>query len=186
MIGLFFGSFNPIHNGHLAIARYLLEESYCSAVWFVVSPHNPLKEQKELLDEEKRLQIVHEAIMSDSRMHTCDIEFGMPRPSYTFETLQLLEQKYPHEEFALIIGGDNLRDFCFWKNYQMIAENYPILVYPRPDILISGSEWENVKLVDAPLSDISSTEIRQKIRQEEDITEYVPENVVHLIYRYYQ
>ena len=108
MTGLFFGSFNPIHNGHLKIAQYLLYKGYCQRIWFVVSPHNPLKRDRSLLDEQKRLEIVKAAIRGDERMQACDVEFGLPKPSYTYATLQLLKKKWPEEEFALIIGEDNL------------------------------------------------------------------------------
>ena len=110
MTGLFFGSFNPIHNGHLKIAQYLLYKGYCQRIWFVVSPHNPLKSDRSLLDEQKRLEIVKAAIRGDERMQACDVEFGLPKPSYTYATLQLLKKKWPEEEFALIIGEDIICD----------------------------------------------------------------------------
>lgn len=186
MTGLFFGSFNPIHNGHLAIARYLLDNSYCREIWFVVSPQNPLKQDKSLLEEEKRLEIVKAAIGGDSRMATCDIEFTMPRPSYTIDTLRKLENNNPGRQFALIIGGDNLRDFHLWRNYDMIARCYRILVYPRPGIIVPQPDWENVILVDAPLADISSTEIRERIQAGEDVSFYVPPKASDLIEKYYR
>ena len=126
MTGLFFGSFNPIHNGHLKIAQYLLYKGYCQRIWFVVSPHNPLKSDRSLLDEQKRLEIVKAAIRGDERMQACDVEFGLPKPSYTYATLQLLKKKWPEEEFALIIGEDNLRIFI---NGGMLKKLWKITVY---------------------------------------------------------
>ena len=168
MTGLFFGSFNPIHNGHLKIAQYLLYKGYCQRIWFVVSPHNPLKSDRSLLDEQKRLEIVKAAIRGDERMQACDVEFGLPKPSYTYATLQLLKKKWPEEEFALIIGEDNLRDFHKWRNAKEIVENYRILV-----------------LIDAPLADVSSTEIREMLGEGQDISPYVPQPALPLILNYY-
>ena len=159
MTGLFFGSFNPIHNGHLKIAQYLLYKGYCQRIWFVVSPHNPLKSDRSLLDEQKR--------------------------SYTYATLQLLKKKWPEEEFALIIGEDNLRDFHKWRNAKEIVENYRILVYPRKGEGVSASMWENLFLIDAPLADVSSTEIREMLGEGQDISPYVPQPALPLILNYY-
>lgn len=186
MTGLFFGSFNPVHNGHLAIARYLLDNRYCREIWFVVSPRNPLKQNKFLQDEEKRLEIVRAAIGGDARMRSCDVEFAMPRPSYTVDTLQKLGEDYPGKQFALIIGGDNLRDFHLWRNHDLIAERYRILVYPRPGIVTPATTWANVSLADAPLSEISSTEIRETIKQGGDISPCVPIEALPLIQKYYR
>lgn len=185
-IGLFFGSFNPVHNGHLAIARYLLDKGYCEKVWFVVSPQNPLKEDHTLLDEQKRLEIVQEAVSGDARMGVCDIEFKMPRPSYTFQTLQTLSGKYPQFDFTLIIGGDNLRDFHLWRNYEDIVSRYRILVYPRPDVIIPDVKCQNISIVDAPLSMISSTDIRRKLQHGEDVSDWVPAKALPLILKYYR
>ena len=168
MTGLFFGSFNPIHNGHLKIAQYLLYKGYCQRIWFVVSPHNPLKSDRSLLDEQKRLEIVKAAIRGDERMQACDVEFGLPKPSYTYATLQLLKKKWPEEEFALIIGEDNLRDF-----------------HPRKGEGVSASMWENLFLIDAPLADVSSTEIREMLGEGQDISPYVPQPALPLILNYY-
>lgn len=185
-IGLFFGSFNPIHNGHLLIARYLLENGFCTKVWFVVSPQNPWKEDHSLLDERKRLQIVRKAIDGDQRMEACDIEFTMPRPSYTYQTLQAIQEKYPGEHFALIIGGDNLLRFHLWKNYSQILSDFRVLVYPRLGISVPERTEPNITVVDAPVTDLSSTEIRQKVSDGEDITPYVPGAALELIQQYYE
>lgn len=183
--GLFFGSFNPLHNGHLLMARYLLDHGYCRKIWFIVSPQNPWKEDRTLLDEQKRLEIVKAAIAAERQMEACDIEFYMPRPSYTYETLQLLSERYPDERFALIIGGDNLKDFHLWKNHLYIRAHYPLLVYPRPGILFSENHDPHVTVVDAPMTAVSSTEIREKIARGEDISSEVPAEVLELIWKYY-
>lgn len=185
MTGLFFGSFNPVHNGHLAIARYLLDKGICRKVWFVVSPQNPLKQDYALLGEKKRLEIICSAVEGEPGMEVCDVEFKMPRPSYTWDTLQTLEKDYPEECFALVIGGDNLRDFHLWRNYKEILCRYRVLVYPRPGIEMPGGIPEQVTLVDAPLADISSTEIREKIEAGENISRYVPVKALPLILKYY-
>lgn len=187
MIGLFFGSFNPLHNGHVGIARYVLDAGLCEEVWFVVSPQNPWKEDACLLDERKRLEIVSRAIAGDGRMKAVDLEFELPRPSYTYQTLSVLKERFPLTDFALIIGGDNLRDFHKWRNYRDILATYPLLVYPRPGIEVGNEIREgDIRLIEAPLSDVSSTEIRERISAGEDISPYVPESVKGLIKEYYE
>ena len=183
--GLFFGSFNPIHNGHLAIAQYLLDNKYCEKLWFVVSPQNPWKENSALLDEQKRLYVVNKAIAEDDRMAVSDVEFTRARPSYTYQTLQVLAEKYPEKQFALIVGGDNLRDFHLWKDYEKILEEYPLFVYPRPGVDLSNDIVGNIHLIDAPLADVSSTEIRNKVIKGEDVSVFVPCSVLSLIQEYY-
>ena len=185
LTGLFFGSFNPIHNGHLSIARYLLEKRYCEKIWFVLSPQNPWKEEQDLLDEQKRLEMVREAIAGENAMEVCDIEFRMPRPSYTYQTLRKLKKMYPDRGFALIIGGDNLKNFQYWKNHQEILEECVLLVYPRPGMVTPARQEKNMVLVDAPMTAISSTEIRQKVFCGEDISGDVPGPVVQLVEKYY-
>ncbi len=185
MTGLFFGSFNPVHNGHLAIARYLLEKGFCREVWFVVSPQNPLKQNAELLDENKRLEILRKAIAGEPGMEVCDAEFRLPRPSYTWNTLQVLKKEYPEKSFALVIGGDNLRNFHLWRNYKEILNHYRIFVYPRPGVEVPGTIPEGVILVDAPLAAVSSTEIRAKIGAGEDISANVSAKAYPLIMKYY-
>lgn len=185
LVGLFFGSFNPLHNGHLKIAEYLLDVGYCTEVWFVVSPQNPWKADRSLLEEKKRLELVTAAIGNDIRMKAVDIEFYMPRPSYTYRTLKVLQANYPNTNFALVIGGDNLLRFHEWRNATEILEQFPILVYPRPGITLADYPSGNIMLVDAPLSDISSTEIRRKVKASEDISNDVPSGIVDLVKRYY-
>lgn len=186
MVGLFFGSFNPIHLGHLGIARYLLDHSFCREIWFVVSPRNPFKQDLELLPEQKRFAIVQMALAAEPRMKACDVELTMPKPSFTIDTLHVLSGRYPGQRFALIIGGDNLRDFHLWRDYQAIAANYKIWVYPRPDIDVTGISYENTQLVDAPLCRISSTQIRQMICRGENIGSYVPHMAEELIINSYK
>ncbi len=185
MVGLFFGSFNPLHNGHFKIAEYLLEAGFCTKVWFVVSPQNPWKIDSSLLEEKKRLELVSTAIGNDKRMKAVDIEFSMPRPSYTYQTLRVLQENYPNMNFALIIGGDNFLNFREWRNATEILAEFPILVYPRPGISLFGRATGNVTLLDAPLADISSTEIRRKVKMGEDISEDVPSDIVDLVKHYY-
>lgn len=184
-VGLFFGSFNPLHNGHFKIAEYLLAAGYCTEVWFVVSPQNPWKVDSSLLEEKKRLELVVAAIGNDRRMKAVDVEFSMPRPSYTYQTLKVLQERHPDTDFALVIGGDNLLRFHEWRNAAEILAQFPILVYPRPGVTLAECPAGNVTLVDAPLADISSTEIRRKVKAGEDISGDVPAGIVSLVKRYY-
>ena len=165
-VGLYFGSFNPIHVGHLVIANAMLDNADVDEVWFVVSPHNPLKERRTLLADHHRLQMVKDAIDDNYRFRACDEEFHLPKPSYTSLTLAHLAEKYPNKEFCLIMGSDNICTFDKWRNYQYILDNYKIFVYPRPNY--QGSQWEkhrNVTMVSAPLMDISSSYIRNIIKE---------------------
>lgn len=185
MTGLFFGSFNPFHNGHLQIARYLLDHRITARILFVVSPRNPFKTDSSLLDETKRLRLVETAIASDKRMEASPVEFSLPRPSYTIDTLRKLTDLYPGQDFALIMGADNLRDFHLWKEYETICRNFPIFVYPRPGIGNIGLHYPCVTQVKAPLFSVSSTEIRDKIQKGEDISAFVPPEIHTLILEYY-
>lgn len=181
-VGLFFGSFNPIHVGHLIIANIMAQNTDLNSVWFVVSPHNPLKKNKTLLHEFDRYDMVRMAINENPKLNVTDIEFHMPRPSYTIDTLTYLTEKHPKNQFVLIIGEDNLVDFPKWKNYQKILENFPLYVYPRPEV--KESELKNhpqVKMVDAPLLDISATFIRDTIKKNHSIRYLVPEEVERYI-----
>lgn len=184
-VGLFFGSFNPVHNGHLAIARYLLEAGHCREVWFVISPRNPWKEDRELLDEAKRLEMVEAALAEETRMRACDVEFTMPRPSYTYQTLRVLKERFPDERFALIIGGDNLERFHCWKNYREILSHHPVLVYPRPGVEVSPQTEAGITLVNAPLMTVSSTAIRRLAQEGKAVAEEVPPAVSALVEKYY-
>jgi nicotinate-nucleotide adenylyltransferase len=176
--GLFFGSFNPIHIGHLIIAQAVLEFSGLHEVWFIVSPQNPLKKNKSLLHEFDRLDMVRLAIEDNERFRASDIEFHMPKPSYTIDTLTYLQEKNPGEKFKLIIGGDNLAIFPKWKNSERILGEFGLIVYPRPGEEANKLiDHPNVSLVEAPLMSISATFIRKCIREEKSIQYLVPEKV---------
>ncbi len=175
-VGLFFGSFNPIHVGHMALANYMVEFTDMEQVWFVISPHNPLKEKASLLNQNQRLYMVNVAIEDDARFKSSTIEFDLPQPSYTINTLVHLKEKYPQHTFSLIIGQDNLENFHKWKNYEEILKKYKLYVYPRPGAKSSELEQHpNVVLTQAPFIDISSTFIRDAIKKKKDVRHYLPE-----------
>ncbi|MBO4772503.1 MAG: nicotinate-nucleotide adenylyltransferase [Bacteroidales bacterium] len=180
--GLYFGSFNPIHNGHLMLANYLVENSGLDALWFVISPQNPFKTKESLLPDYQRLELVNRAIEGYKKFSACDIEFSMPKPSYTIDTLTYLGEKYPKREFALIMGTDNLDRLDRWKNYEQIINNHKIIVFPR-----NGSDGgalrshPNVKIVDTPIIEVSSTFIRESIRQGKDVRFFMPEKVFEYV-----
>jgi nicotinate-nucleotide adenylyltransferase len=183
-IGLFFGSFNPIHIGHLIIANIMAENSDLQAVWFVVSPQNPFKKSKTLLHEFDRLDMVEMAITDNPKLKAIDIEFHLPRPSYTIDTLTVIQEKYPQHIFSLIIGEDNLGQFSKWKNYQQILEYFGLYIYPRPGAIKSELlKHPNVKVIEAPLLDISATFIRDRIRENKSVKYLVPDQVEQYILR---
>ena len=183
-IGLFFGSFNPIHNWHMGIARYLLEKKLCAEVWFVVSPCNPFKVDRFLLPETDRFAIVSAAIREIPGMKACDVEFSMSKPSYTVDTLRVLFDRYPGRRFALIIGEDNVPDFPKWKDYHWIEAHCSIFVYPRPG-MVNSEESPSMTFIDAPLFPLSATEIREMIRKGDDISNLVPSEALSLIWKLY-
>lgn len=173
--GLFFGSFNPIHVGHMVIANYMIEFCDLDELWFVVSPHNPLKEKKTLLKGYHRLEMVRLAVEEDDRFRESDIEFHMPRPSYTIDTLTYLSEKHPSREFRLVMGSDGLKTFHKWKHADQIIRTYHRLVYPRPGAARETlAEVPNATWMDAPLMDISSSFIRSAISQGKDVRYMVP------------
>jgi len=177
-IGLFFGSFNPIHIGHLVIANTMVESTDLKQVWFVVSPQNPFKKSATLLHEFDRIDMVRMAIDDNSNLQASDIEFNMPKPSYTIDTLAYLTDKFPQHEFSLIIGEDNLESFPRWKNYEQILQHHRLLVYPRPGIAESQlKNHASVKLVEAPMFDISATFIREAVKNNRSIKYLVPQQV---------
>ena len=180
--GLFFGSFNPIHTGHLAIASYMVEFTDLSELWFVVSPHNPLKEKSSLLPDHHRLALVNEAIGSDSRFRVSNIEFKLSQPSYTIQTLAHLEEKFPGRNFVLVGGTDMLPSFHKWKNWETILEYYKLYLYPRHD----SDQHEltahpSITLVNAPRMEISSSFIRESIRQGKNMSYFLPDKVLSYI-----
>ncbi len=187
-VGLFFGSFNPIHVGHLILANHFVNDTEMDEVWFVVSPHNPHKAKSSLLDETHRLAMVKEAIDDNPKLRASNIEFKLPKPSYTVDTLAYLKEQYPNHQFALIMGEDNLRSFHKWKNYEIILEKYPIFIYPRVYTIqeletkdkAEKNKLQNhphIQLVDAPLMKISSSHIRKSIKEGKDIRYLVSEPV---------
>jgi len=177
-IGLFFGSFNPVHTGHLVIASYMAEYTDLQQVWLIVSPHNPLKDRLSLLQDYHRLDLVKAAIGDNKKLKASDVEFKMSKPSYTVHTLTHLSEKFPQDEFVLLMGRDNLSTFTKWKDYEQILSRYKIYVYPRVNAL--PSELENhasVRFIDAPLMEISSSFIREAIRQQKDVRYMMPGSV---------
>jgi nicotinate-nucleotide adenylyltransferase len=182
-IGLFFGSFNPIHIGHLIIANSMVELTDLEQVWFVVTPQNPFKKSNSLLHEFDRLDMVELAIEDNFNLRATDVEFHMPKPSFTIDTLAYLADKYPQHQFKLIIGEDNMSNFHKWKNYERILDHFGLLVYPRPNIKPSSiKNHPNIRMVDAPLLDISATYVRQLVQENKSIKYLVPEKVANYIY----
>jgi nicotinate-nucleotide adenylyltransferase len=181
-IGLFFGSFNPIHIGHLAIANYMVEFGPIDQLWFVVSPHNPLKKKKNLLNDYHRLDLVKLAIDDDQRFRACDIEFKLPKPSYTINTLTYIKEKYPNHTFYLIIGADNYLTLKDWKNWETLMNDYSFLVYPRPGYDHTSIELENnFEIIDAPIIEISSTFIRDSLKNGKDVRHFMPTIVANYV-----
>ncbi|MBC7696068.1 MAG: nicotinate-nucleotide adenylyltransferase [Burkholderiales bacterium] len=174
-VGLFFGSFNPVHVGHMVLANYMVSFTELEQVWFVVSPHNPLKEKSSLLDQNQRLHMVNLAIGDTTKLKSSNIEFKLSQPSYTVNTLAHLKEQYPQHRFSLIMGEDNLQSFTKWKNYEEILKNHRIFVYPRPNS-DSGEmkHHQNVTMTESPLMDISSTMIRQSIAAKIDVSFFMP------------
>lgn len=181
-IGLFFGSFNPIHVGHLILAQAILEKSKLDKVWFVVSPQNPFKKKSSLLHEFDRIDMVRAAIDENTSFEASDIEFTLEKPSYTVDTLVHLIDRYPHHEFSLIMGGDNLGSLHKWKNAEYLVENHDIYVYPRPNTKPHKLHDDSrIKLIDAPMLDVSATYIRKAIQNNESIKYIVLPEVEELI-----
>lgn len=179
-IGLYFGTFNPIHVGHLTIANYMVEFSDLEEVWMVVTPHNPHKKKKTLLEDIHRLSMVRIALEEYPKLKASNIEFTLPQPNYTVNTLAHLEEKYPENNFCLIVGEDNLKSFHKWKNYEVILERYELYVYPRISegaIASSFSNHPKIHKVNAPIMELSSTFIRKAIKDGKNIRPMLPQNV---------
>lgn len=181
-IGLFFGSFNPVHIGHMIIANYLYQYTDLDKIWLVVSPHNPLKNKKSLANDYDRLHLVNLAIGDNPHLQSSNIEFSLPIPSYTIDTLTYLKEKYPKYHFHLIMGSDNILSIHKWKNYELLLRDYEIFIYRRPGSESTlFSEQPNIHYIDAPLLDISSTQIRAMIQEGKSIQYLVPDTVYHYL-----
>lgn len=177
-IGLYFGTFNPIHIGHLIIANHMANYTDLDEVWFVVSPHNPFKNKNNLLDDYARLEMVHRAVKDFDKLRVSDIEFSLSQPSYTANTLAYLGEKYPGKTFSLIMGGDNLNTFHKWRNYEYILEHHELYVYPRLATMPGSLDnHEKVNLVGAPIMQISSSFIRNAIKANKDVRPMLPPHV---------
>ena len=182
-IGLYFGTFNPIHVGHLIIANHIVEHTNLDKIWFVVTPHNPIKNKKTLLDNYQRLEMVHMATSPYDKLGVSNIEFGLPQPNYTINTLEHIKEKHPNHSFALIMGEDNLKSLHKWKNYELLLENYEIYVYPRVTKLSDNnlSNHSSIHFVDAPIVEISSTHIRKNIKDGKNVEPLLPHSVWNYI-----
>jgi nicotinate-nucleotide adenylyltransferase len=186
-IGLYFGSFNPIHNGHLIIANHVAEHCAVDKVWFVVSPQNPLKESKSLLNEYDRLHLVKLAVADNDRLSVSDIEFRLPRPSFTIDTLTYLQEQFPKHTFSIIMGSDSFQNIHRWKNYAQLLAHYPLIIYTRPQCDIKETHGAKLLFVKAPMLEISSTYIREQLKTGKSIRYLVPDEVCAYIAenRYY-
>jgi nicotinate-nucleotide adenylyltransferase len=176
-VGLYFGSFNPIHIGHLIIGNFIATHKALNQVWFIVSPQNPFKNSNTLLNEYHRLHLVNLSIEGNSLLKAVDVEFKLPRPSYTIDTLTYLKEKYPTHVFSVIIGGDSLDNMEKWKNYEELIKNYKIVVYERPGFISKPNLPKNVEILKAPLLEISSSYIRQLIKEGRSIQYLVVDQV---------
>ena len=179
MIAIFGGSFNPIHNGHIGLAQWIVANGYADKVWLMVSPRNPLKAAPDLADEQLRLRWAEIACKEIENVEACDFEFSLPRPSYTWQTLTALRKAYPHEDFALIIGADNWLCFNRWMRHEWILQNFPLLIYPRQDCdILQQSLPQNTTLMSAPLFPFSSTTIRRRLQKGIDVSGMLPARVL--------
>ena len=174
-IGLYFGSFNPIHIGHLIIANHLTNNTDLKQVWMIVSPQNPLKPSATLLNEYDRLHLCRTAVEGANNLKISTVEFNLPKPSYTVDTLAYLTEKFPNHEFAVIMGGDSFCNLSKWKNYEVIIKNHLLYIYNRPGFKVDNTIGANITIVDAPLLEISSTHIRKMIKDSKSIRYLVPD-----------
>jgi nicotinate-nucleotide adenylyltransferase len=187
-IGLYFGSFNPVHIGHCIIASHFVQNTDLERVWMVVSPQNPFKETAGLLNEYHRLHLVKLATENDTRLRASDIEFHLPRPSYTIDTLTYLKEKHPEHEFMILLGSDGLQNLPRWKNADVLVQNHPLYVYRRPGFDAVNPLNARMTVAEAPLLEISSTHIREMIKQGKSVRYLVPDKVLEEIetYHYYR
>lgn len=176
-IGLYFGSFNPVHIGHLIVASHVANNTDVQQVWFVVSPQNPLKPSAVLLNEYHRLHLVRIAVEDDPRLKHSEVEFKLPRPSYTIDTLTYLQEKYPQHVFSIIMGSDSFQNLPHWKNFELLVKNYPFIIYERPGFEVNDSWNSNFTVLKAPLLEISATDIRNNLKEGKTIRYLVAEKV---------
>ncbi|MBP6286667.1 MAG: nicotinate-nucleotide adenylyltransferase [Ferruginibacter sp.] len=177
-IGLYFGSFNPVHIGHLIIASHAVNETDLNQVWFVVSPQNPFKQSSSLLNEYHRLHLIKSAIDGENGLRASNVEFSLPRPSYTIDTLAYLKEKFPTYDFSLLMGSDGFKNLDKWKNFENIIKNHPIYIYKRPGFEITETHGAKINILEtAPLLEISSTKIRELIKKRKSIRFLVPDVV---------
>lgn len=176
-IGLYFGSFNPIHTGHLIVASYVANHTEMQQVWFVVSPQNPLKPSSVLLNEYHRLHLVRVAVEDDLRLKASEVEFKLPRPSYTIDTLTYLQEKYPQHQFSIIMGSDSFQNLPKWKNFEQLIKNYSFIIYKRPGFEVKDDWGASITVLDAPMLELSATEIRDNIKEGKTIRYLVPDKV---------
>jgi nicotinate-nucleotide adenylyltransferase len=182
-IGLYFGSFNPVHVGHLVIANHIINYTNINQVWFIVSPQNPFKTSASLLNEYHRLHLVNLAIEGETKLKASNVEFKLPKPSYTVDTLTYLKEKYPDFEFSIIMGSDGFKNLDKWKNYKVLINNHHFYIYKRPDFEVEETLGATITVLNAPLLDISSTTIRTMIKEKKSIRFLVPDVVKEEIER---
>jgi nicotinate-nucleotide adenylyltransferase len=187
-IGLYFGSFNPIHIGHLVIANHVVQHSGVDKIWFVVSPHNPLKDAHSLLNEYDRLHLAELAIQDNNKFRASNVEFHLPKPSYTVDTLAYLTERFPLEQFSIVMGSDSFQNLPRWKNFEHLVKYYSFIVYNRPGFVVEETHGAKVQVLDAPLLDISSTFIRKQIKEGHSVRYILPDAVWKYIEenRYYK
>lgn len=176
-IGLYFGSFNPVHTGHLIIASHMADTSELHEVWLVVSPQNPFKKSAGLLNEHHRLHLVHTALEGEHKIKASSVEFKLPKPSYTIDTLTYLSEKYSQHEFSIIMGSDGFQNIEKWKNAGQLLKNYKIFIYKRPGFEVTIPDGAKAEIIDAPLLEISSTRIRELIKKGKSIRYLVTDSV---------
>jgi nicotinate-nucleotide adenylyltransferase len=176
-IGLYFGSFNPIHIGHLIIANHIHQHTPIDKLWFVLSPHNPLKESHTLLNEYDRLHLVELAIKENPKFRASNVEFSLPKPSYTIDTLTYLKEKFPLERFSVVMGSDSFQNIKHWKNWEQLVAQYPIIIYKRPGFEVAPLEGAKLQVLEAPMLDISASFIRKEIKAKKSVQYLLPDAV---------